>query len=69
MARRMPLKRVEVLVYVLYFGNAFVSAVFFTRLRFRIPYDVMLMPITAFFIMNVVLAWFGRTKTRETQLS
>src|SRR5262249_36331054 len=42
MARRYPLERVEALIYVLYVLNAFVMAVFFTRLRFRIPFDFLL---------------------------
>jgi hypothetical protein len=36
LARRMPLARFETLVYLLYFLNALASAIFFTRLRFRI---------------------------------
>src|SRR5262249_25819010 len=49
-ARRHPLHRTEVLVYMLYFANAFVAAVFFTRLRFRIPFDFLLIAINAAFL-------------------
>ncbi|MGO9993186.1 MAG: hypothetical protein ACLPTF_11835 [Steroidobacteraceae bacterium] len=50
--RRYPLNRTEILCYLLYFGNAFASALFFTRLRFRIPFDLLLIVIDAAF-----LAW------------
>jgi hypothetical protein len=48
--RRYPLARAEKMIYLLYFLNAFVSAIFFTRLRFRIPFDFMLIAIEAGFI-------------------
>jgi len=40
--RRQRLSATEVMLYLLYFGNAFISALFFTRLRFRVPFDVLL---------------------------
>jgi hypothetical protein len=48
--RRYPLERAEILIYLLYFANAAVSAIFFTRLRFRIPFDFMLIAIEAAFL-------------------
>ena len=45
MVRRYPLSRIEALLYIIYVGNAFVSAVFFPRIRFRIPFDVLLVAI------------------------
>lgn len=52
--RRMPLGRVEMLIYILYFGNAFISAVFFTRVRFRIPYDALMIPIVTSFVVGQI---------------
>jgi hypothetical protein len=49
-ARRYPLTRAETLIYLLYFFNAFVSAIFFTRLRFRIPFDFLLIAVNAAFL-------------------
>ncbi len=49
-ARRMGLTPAELLWYSLYFGNALLSAVFFTRIRFRIPYDFLLLGIAAVFL-------------------
>jgi hypothetical protein len=45
--RRDPLSATEIMLYLLYFGNAFTSAVFFTRIRFRLPFDVLLIAVDA----------------------
>jgi len=50
LARRYPLRRAEIFIYVLYFSNAFASAIFFPRLRFRIPFDFMLIAVNAAFL-------------------
>src|SRR5262249_24370601 len=42
LARRYRLHRAEALIYILYLLNAFAAAVFFSRLRFRIPFDFVL---------------------------
>jgi hypothetical protein len=49
-ARRYPLHRAEILIYMLYFINAPVAAVFFTRVRLRIPFDFMLIAVNAAFL-------------------
>jgi hypothetical protein len=48
--RRYALNRAEALMYLFYFGNALASALFFTRLRFRIPFDLLLIVIDSAFI-------------------
>jgi hypothetical protein len=50
--RQLPLTRAESLIYILYFGNAFISAIFFTRVRFRIPFDMLLIAVNAAFLGN-----------------
>ncbi|MBV8804723.1 MAG: hypothetical protein JO042_06740 [Sinobacteraceae bacterium] len=50
LVRRYPLHRAEVLIYVLYFLNALPSAIFFPRLRFRIPFDFLLIAVDAAFL-------------------
>lgn len=52
LVRRYPLHRAEILIYVLYFANAFGSAIFFPRLRFRIPFDFLLIAVNAAFLMR-----------------
>lgn len=61
MARRVPLTRPETLIYLLYFGNALVSAIFFTRLRFRIPFDFLLIAVNAAFVAR---CWASRWPAR-----
>jgi hypothetical protein len=51
--RRIPFTRAETMIYVLYFANAVASAIFFTRLRFRIPFDFMLIGVNAAFLMRL----------------
>jgi 4-amino-4-deoxy-L-arabinose transferase-like glycosyltransferase len=50
LVRKFALSRTEMLLYLLYFGNALASAVFFTRLRFRIPFDLLLIVIDSAFL-------------------
>lgn len=45
MHKRMLLSSIERLMYIIYFGNVVVSAIFFTRIRFRIPFDIMLIGV------------------------
>jgi len=46
-ARAIPLSRTEKFILMLYLGNALVSAVFFTRIRFRVPFDGLLLVFVA----------------------
>ncbi|GMR11737.1 MAG: hypothetical protein BMS9Abin28_2577 [Anaerolineae bacterium] len=48
--RRFPLSSLEQLFAVLYIASAFASAVFFTRIRFRLPFDFLLIGIVAAFL-------------------
>ncbi len=50
MRKRFPMTSAEGLLYLLYFGNALLSAVFFTRLRFRVPFDFLLAAMAGTFI-------------------
>lgn len=45
LARRAPLSRAEGLLLWLYVANAFLAAIFFTRIRFRLPFDGLLMTL------------------------
>jgi hypothetical protein len=48
--RRFPYNKTEALIYILYFANAFFSAIYFTRIRFRIPFDFLLIAVAAGFL-------------------
>ncbi len=45
--KKIPLAATEKLLAILYFGNALAAAVFFTRIRFRIPFDALLIILAA----------------------
>jgi hypothetical protein len=61
LARRVPLTRPETLIYLLYFSNAVISAIFFTRMRFRIPFDFLLIAVNAAFLARF---WVSRRPAR-----
>lgn len=52
--KQYPISKSEIVLYILYFGNAFFSAIFFTRIRFRIPFDFLLIAIVSIFIGNLI---------------
>ena len=47
--RRFPISRPELFLAALYLGNALLSAFFFTRIRFRVPFDAILIALAALF--------------------
>lgn len=52
--KRFTLSRFELLLIILYLSNAFFLAIFITRIRFRLPFDFMLIAIVAMFIYNYI---------------
>ncbi len=48
--RRYPLSKTEWLCFGIYFANAFLAAIFFNRIRFRVPFDFLLVACVAIFI-------------------
>jgi hypothetical protein len=50
----------ELLLYILYFGNAFLSAVVYTRIRYRIPFDFLLVAMVSIFIGHLRAPKFGK---------
>jgi 4-amino-4-deoxy-L-arabinose transferase-like glycosyltransferase len=44
----------EILLVALYLSNAFVSAIFFTRIRFRLPFDFLLIVLAAMFLEQLI---------------
>ena len=51
---KMPLTRTEKYLYIIYFGTAFTSAIFFTRLRFRVPFDFLLIATVSLFLTKKI---------------
>jgi len=44
----------EILLIVLYFVSAFFYAIFYTRIRFRLPFDFLPIIVVALFIDNII---------------
>lgn len=51
-----PLRSIESLLLSLFILNAFFMAIFFTRIRFRLPFDFMLISANAVFLAEVLMA-------------
>jgi 4-amino-4-deoxy-L-arabinose transferase-like glycosyltransferase len=56
------LSRVELILWVFYVGNAFLAALFFTRVRFRIPFDGILIVLAAVSLKEAQDNFFCRKK-------
>lgn len=53
--RRFKISRFEGLLILLYFAGAFIHALFYTRIRYRLPFDLLLIMVVAMFLNNYVL--------------
>ena len=53
-SRKFRLSALEVLLIILYIGSALSSALFFTRIRFRIPFDFLLIMLVAIFVGGII---------------
>ncbi len=62
MYRRVPLARGEGLLAFSYLGYALTAAVFFTRIRFRVPVDQLMIGVVA----SGAVAWYRLRRRRET---
>lgn len=53
-SRIFRLSSLEALLIILYLGSALLSALFFTRIRFRVPFDFLLIMLVAIFIERII---------------
>lgn len=67
--RRYPLSFTEWLCYCLYFSGAFTNAIFFTRIRFRLPFDALLIACVAIFIGHLWSSWRARCSIAEKPIT
>lgn len=63
--RRQKRSATEISLYILYISFALVSALFFTRLRFRVPLDMVLLGIGALVIVRLRMLWSGVRPARD----
>lgn len=52
--RRYRFSYPELLLYLIYFGNAFLSAVVYTRIRYRLPFDFLLIAMVSTFVGRIL---------------
>ena len=52
--KKVKITNLEKLILLIYFSNTFFSAIFFTRIRFRIPFDILLIIALSIFLFNFV---------------
>lgn len=57
LAIRYPLGREERLLWIIYLGNAFVSAIFLTRIRYRSPFDALLILMVSYTLCYLYDFW------------
>ena len=60
--KKYPFTFTETLLYVLYFSNALITAVFFARIRFRLPFDALLVLMVSIYLGHLVADWRSRRK-------
>jgi len=58
--RRFPLGPVELLLAVLYVSAAFVYAIFHTRIRYRVPFDYLLLTMVGMYLDRFLRTWLDR---------
>jgi len=63
--RRYPFKPIEVLAICLWIGAGLVYAIFFTRVRFRLPFDWLIIASNGIFIAAVLEQIFAKWRTAE----
>lgn len=55
-----PLKRRELFLIALYISNAFFQAIFVTRIRYRFPFDYLLITIDALLLSSLIQTYLSR---------
>jgi hypothetical protein len=60
--KRFKFSNLEKLFYSIYIFNAFMTAIFFTRVRFRIPFDFLLIALASYSIFYLKIMYINLTK-------
>lgn len=66
--KRFRLTPVEILLVSVYLSSALFNAIFFTRIRFRLPFDILLILCVASFLSLLVQRWAGKADTKNLRL-
>jgi hypothetical protein len=68
LAKLVPFSRFELLLLALYLAHALVSAIFFTRIRFRLPFDYLLIIMIAFLFDHVCAGVGAATRRASSRI-
>lgn len=60
--KRYPLSKAEWLMAAIYFLNALIAAIFFTRIRFRLPFDGLLWVLAVTSLAAMAQGWIGQQR-------
>ena len=63
LVRKIPLSRLELFSIVLYVLNGAFAAIFFTKIRFRMPFDYLLIAVVATLLGSAVSRWHRKNPT------
>jgi 4-amino-4-deoxy-L-arabinose transferase-like glycosyltransferase len=68
--KKYPLSNIEIYFVIVYILNACFQAIFFTRIRYRLPYDFLLIGLVSIFLSNVLKrpSRVGIVKSLDTHL-
>ncbi len=63
--RRYPFRRIELLFLAFWIGAGLIYALFFTRVRFRLPFDWLIIASNAMFLAAMLENWLERARLRQ----
>ena len=69
MGKVLKISYFERILIILYISSAFFTAVFFTRIRFRIPYDFFLIMIVALFLAKLARRYILKSQSQLVSMS
>jgi len=67
--RLLKLSAFEVLLVILYVSSALFYTIFFTRIRYRLPFDFLLIALVAMFLQHILHVWLGGNVNHNEQSS
>jgi hypothetical protein len=66
LVRRFPLSDFEVLLLALYLGAGMAYALYLTRIRYRLPFDWLLIALDAIFLARMIAGWSASREERSS---
>jgi hypothetical protein len=61
LVKRFGFSKFEALFFLIYLSSAFFYAIFVTRIRYRLPFDFLLIMIVALFLHKIYHVWLAKS--------